>query len=397
MRTSPRALLVAGVALSLLALLATLPWPAQAAGSLVFAPCAPNAALEKRGQRVDLPLPPDLQAQHLLQVVNRRRWEHGKAPPLKWNDALAHAALDHSRSMAQDDFFGHKGSDLSSPWDRIDAAAYENWYVLAENIAAGYQSAEEVVQAWLESPQHRENLLNPELHEAGIGYYFEAADQYPGTAWGYEHYWTLDMGSRWDDYPLIIANEAFSTTSRRVPLYIYGADWAVEMRLSNDGISWSAWMPYQTTLVWELDPGEGLTTVYGQIRNAQGDVMQAEDDIILVEPQTPVIQPREALFVLAQGTSTGQPLRYRVQIMDPTEGGRNWHANWDRNWLRLRTDGEGLPNGIYLVLTEPARLLEPGVYTATVTFKSHDLERELPVSLLVFSKVHTAYLPLLGK
>lgn len=397
MRTSPRALLVAGVLFSLLALLATQPWPAQVAGAFVSLPFAPLTVPEGATARVDLPVPLDPQGQHLLEVVNQTRWANGQVPPLKWNANLKQAALKHSRSMAQDDFFGHKGSDLSSPWDRIDAAGYENWYVLAENIAAGYQSAEDVVQAWLESPQHRENLLNPELHEAGIGYFYEPNDQYPGTTWGYDHYWTLDMGSRWDAYPLIIANEAFSTTSPSVTLYLYGVDWAVEMCLSNDGVNWSTWMPYEPTLEWELAPREGASTVYGQIRNAQGDIMQAEDDIFWVEPQAPVIRPKAAVFVLQQGATTSQPQQYRIQITDPSGGGRNWHATWNASWLRLRTGGEALPNSICLVLTEPARQLTPGIYTATVNFKGGDVEINLPVRLLVFSEVYEAFMPALRR
>jgi uncharacterized protein YkwD len=392
MRTSPRALLVAGAVFSLLALLATLPWPAQATGALAL----PSFPPLKRAL-LPLPGPHDPQAQHLLEVVNRTRWENGMLPPLRWNAALELAALAHSQSMAQQDFFGHKGADLSSPWDRIDAVGYGNWYVLAENIAAGYQSAEDVVQAWLQSPQHRENLLNPELCEAGIGYVFEAGDLYPGTTWGYERYWTLDMGSRWDAYPLVIAKEAFSTTSRSVPLYVYGAGWATEMRLSNDGINWSAWMPYQPTLTWELAPGNGEAKVYGQLRDAQGNVMSAEDDIVLVEAQKPTVRPAQAPFLLQQGLSTGRPLRYRVQIADPGGGGRNWYASWDQNWLRLRTGGEGMPTGIYLVLTNQAGLLAPGIYTATVTLTSGDAQVNLPTRLLVVPKIWSAFLPLLRK
>lgn len=390
MRTSPRALLVAGVVFSLLLLLTALPGNVQAAGGLVsFSPAAAgDGQLRARA--------PSPQAQHLLQVVNQTRWENGQLPPLKWNAALALAALGHSQSMAQDDFFGHKGADLSSPWDRIDAAGYGNWYVLAENIASGYQTSADVVQAWLESPQHRENLLNPELREAGIGYVWEDGDRFPGTTWGYEHYWTLDMGSRWDAYPLVIANEAFSTTSRSVPLYLYGQDWAVEMRLSNDGVNWSAWMPYQPTLTWELGLGSGPATVYGQLRNAQGDVMQAEDEIVRVDASIPTVRPAQAVFVLQQGHSAGRPSGYRVQILDPTGSSHSWRAKWDQNWLRLRISSEGLPVGIYLVLTEPVRLLPPGTYTATVTLTSHDVQVRLPVRLVVASRLYAAFMPLVS-
>jgi uncharacterized protein YkwD len=391
MRTSPRALLLAGVVLTFVLSLLILPWGAQAAGSLAVSTPAP------REDRVVLPSPTDPQAQRLLELANRARWENGQIPPLKWNDALGHSALSHSQSMAQNDFFSHEGADLSSPWDRIDAAGYGNWYVLGENIAAGYENSEDVVNAWLVSPQHRENLLNPELHEAGVGHVFQAGDTYPGTTWGYEHYWTLDMGSRWDAYPLIIAGEAYSTTSRTVQLYCYGAEGTAEMRLSTDGVNWSEWRPYRPALSWDLPPGNGPKTVYSQTRDGQGNVQQSQDEIVLAESQAPVVQPAQALFILLQGASTGQPQRYRVQITDPTGMIHNWRATWDQNWLRLSTPGGVFPSGVFLVLTDQARTLPTGLYTATLSCWGGDLQVQVPVRLFVFPRVYSAWLPIVLK
>ncbi len=154
-------------------------------------------------------------ARRLLFLVNQARWERG-IPPLKADLLLSRTARAHALSMAQEDYFSQRGSDGSSPCERIEAAGYGTWQVLAENIAAGYATPEEVLAAWLESPRHRSNLLNAELCEAGIGYAFQPDDTYPGGTWGYEYYWTMDMGSRWDTYPLVIALEAYSTSTVRV-------------------------------------------------------------------------------------------------------------------------------------------------------------------------------------
>ena len=94
--------------------------------------------------------------------------------------------------MAEDDFFGHKGNDLSSPWDRIDAAGYGNWYVLSENIAAGYQTADSAVAAWMNSSGHRANILNCRLEETGVGYFYLANDT--GRV-NYRSYWTQVFAS----------------------------------------------------------------------------------------------------------------------------------------------------------------------------------------------------------
>lgn len=379
----PRAAGIAGTALLLLALFVAPAGPVQAAGS------------RRASLAASAPVPsftPSV-VQRLLEEINRIRWEHGQIPPLKHNPALERAAQSHSQEMAQRDFFGHQGADNSSPWDRIEAAGYSSWYVLAENIAAGYQNPADVVKAWMVSPQHRENMLNPELHEAGIGYVYEPGDTLPGGTWGYQYYWTLDMGSCWDAYPLIIAGESYSTTTRTVSIYFYGADWASELRLSSDGSNWSAWQPYRSLLTWELPPGNGLKRVYGQLRDASGDILQSEDEIVLDEPPRPPPLPEVATFVLLQGDKIGRPPRYRVWFSDPTGQTRAWRASWDQDWLRLSAEGAIVPGRVFLVLDKPAGLLEPGTYTAILSIRGQAIEIKVPVRLLVFPRLFSVFLP----
>ncbi len=376
----PRA---AGIALLQFLLFWTLVGPIQAAGGPWDTPAAPPAAAQLAPTTV----------QRLLETINRIRWEHGQIPPLKHNPALQRAAQAHSQNMAQSDFFSHQGPNNSSPWDRIEAAGYGNWYTLAENIAAGYRDPADVAKAWMDSPQHRENLLNPELHEAGIGYTYEPGDTLPGGTWGYEHYWTLDMGSCWDTYPLVIAGEAYSTTTRTVSIYFYGADWASELRLSNDGSNWTAWQPYRSLLIWELPPGNGPKSVYGQLRDTEGNVLQSEDEIVLAEPQRSPPYPEVATFVLLQGTRIVRPPRYRVWFSDPSGQTRVWRASWNQNWLRLNAEGGIVPGKVFLVLDKPAGLLEPGTYTATLTFRGEAIKIKIPVRLLVFPRLFSAFLP----
>jgi uncharacterized protein YkwD len=338
-------------------------------------------------------------AQQLLALINQVRWEHGQIPPLKANLALQRAARAHSQSMAQNDFFGHKGDDLSSPWDRIDAAGYGNWYVLAENIAAGCRTPQEALQAWMSSPRHRENLLSTELAEAGIGYVWEPGDTYPGITWGYQHYWTLDMGTRWDAFPLVIAGEAYSTTTPQVSIYFYGQGWATEMRLSNDRSTWSPWRPYQPTTAWELSLGTGIKHVYGQLRNAQGGLMQASDEIVLAEkpnppaPPAPFVSPAQAIFIVQEGRPAGQPAQYCLQITETGPTTYPWQASLDQNWLYLSAISGTSPASITLALSDTVRLLAPGTYTATISFQGHQAQATIPVQLIVMTRVYSVYLP----
>lgn len=79
------------------------------------------------------------------------------------------AARDHSVDMACNGFFAHTGSDGSLPWDRVSALGY-NYSAIAENIFAGSSNAQTAFNAWLSSPGHSDNMLNPTYTEIGIGY-----------------------------------------------------------------------------------------------------------------------------------------------------------------------------------------------------------------------------------
>jgi len=364
---------VIAIILSIVCLVVPL-WPVQVSEAPAAMPAVPGRHRPPAPRSA--PPDPERLTARLLELINQARWENGHIPPLKANPALNRSAQSHSQSMAENDFFGHKGADNSSPWDRIEAVEYGNWYMLAENIAAGYTTPEEVIQAWMDSPRHLENLMNPDLNEIGLGYAFQAEDTYPGTTWGYEHYWTSDMGTRWDAYPVVIAGEAYSTTTSLVSLYVYGEGWAQDMRLSNDGTTWSEWRPYQTMLTWELPPGRGVRQVYVQLRDAQGNTMQSDDEILLEEPpappgqggSTPIVSLPRAVFVMQEKQVIGQPRWHYFWISDSADEGRTCRAYF----------------------------LSPGTYTATLTIQGEEGEASALVHLYVFPQVYTLYLPILA-
>ncbi|MBO9326739.1 MAG: CAP domain-containing protein [Roseiflexus sp.] len=118
-------------------------------------------------------------AQQVVDLTNAYRAAAGCAS-LVVSLQLTAAAAAHSQDMAQNNFFGHIGSDGSTPWDRIRRTGY-SYQSAAENIAAGYRTAKDVVQGWYSSPGHRQNMLNCDLREIGVAY----AD---GGSYG--RYWT---------------------------------------------------------------------------------------------------------------------------------------------------------------------------------------------------------------
>jgi uncharacterized protein YkwD len=104
-------------------------------------------------------------------LINHEREKRGLRP-LVWNDDVAEVARLHSRNMAQNNFFSHRGLDGSMVNDRAEQMGLFNWRAIGENIAfnRGYdQPVEFAVEKWLESPSHRENLLNKSWIESGVG------------------------------------------------------------------------------------------------------------------------------------------------------------------------------------------------------------------------------------
>lgn len=89
--------------------------------------------------------------------------------------ALDEAARIHAGDMAQNSFLAHTGSDGSNPGERATRAGYE-WRVVAENIAAGQTSADDIAATWLESSGHCANLMDPKYAETGIAYALNPGD-----------------------------------------------------------------------------------------------------------------------------------------------------------------------------------------------------------------------------
>ncbi len=135
------------------------------------------------------------EGQKLLEQINSaRRQPHqcgGQAfaatTPLAWSAVLAGAAENHTRNMANNNFFDHKDRDGRTPGDRAELAGY-NGQLIGENIAAGQDTVRKVVDGWLSSPGHCANLMNPQFRELGAAY---AVD--PKSDSGI--YWTAMFGT----------------------------------------------------------------------------------------------------------------------------------------------------------------------------------------------------------
>jgi uncharacterized protein YkwD len=93
----------------------------------------------------------------------------GPAPPVTLSSTLGRVAFGHADDMATNNYFEHRDLSGQSPSDRVRATGYQEKLV-GENIAYGPKSVDEVVQGWLDSPGHCENIMDPRFVEMGLGY-----------------------------------------------------------------------------------------------------------------------------------------------------------------------------------------------------------------------------------
>jgi uncharacterized protein YkwD len=108
----------------------------------------------------------------LLEDINALRASHGLRP-LRLSRGLQAAASAHSCEMAADGYFDHPSADGAAFWQRVrrfyGTRRYRVW-VVGENLMWGSPglSGRTVLDAWLQSPEHRANLLSPDWREIGI-------------------------------------------------------------------------------------------------------------------------------------------------------------------------------------------------------------------------------------
>ncbi len=129
--------------------------------------------------------------QNILKLVNIERTTRG-LDPLSIDRQLDQAANLHNDEMVRADMMSHQLPGEASLGDRVTATGY-SWTRVGENIAAGYTTPEAVVEAWMNSTGHKENILNPEFTHIGIGYEF--APDNNNALNDFDVYWTQVFGA----------------------------------------------------------------------------------------------------------------------------------------------------------------------------------------------------------
>jgi len=137
-----------------------------------------------------------VEGQKVLDLINTARTQprqcgtqaFAAAAALTWNATLATAAQSHSRDMANNNYLDHKDRNGGTPGDRAELAGFIGQQI-GENIAAGQDTPNKVVEGWLASPGHCANLMNAQFRELGAAY---AVDPKSDAA----IYWTAVFGTQ---------------------------------------------------------------------------------------------------------------------------------------------------------------------------------------------------------
>jgi uncharacterized protein YkwD len=113
----------------------------------------------------------------VISLLNQERAKE-ELPPMIYNALLEKSAQAHSDDMRARGYFEHDTPDGVTAENRIERDGYlaafhtcqcSKSYTVGENIAKGQSTASEVVETWMNSPQHRANIMNLDFNEIGIG------------------------------------------------------------------------------------------------------------------------------------------------------------------------------------------------------------------------------------
>jgi len=349
----------------------------------------------------------------VIRLVNQERTNRG-IPPLKRNDALDMAAYGHSQDVGGDNYLDHDSYDYNgSSWSQVQAWAdrvrsfYLGGTYIAENIAFGHTSPASVMSAWMASEYHRRNITSTNHTEIGIGYYYDATDSDnvyipvndPGKQYGngpYYHYWVQDFGNRSGVYPVIINNEAYSTTNPTVELYIYGPSDATQMRFRNEGENWpDDWETYNSVRQnWSLATGSAITrTVYAQVRS--GSQTFEASDYIYYSGTDPVlsVSPSSVTFLTKQGSGTCTPGTNVIHIPNAGGGTLDWDATRDGSWFDIVTGSNDITITCIGSIVDDFGL---GTQTGDITVTAESAQNSpqaVSVRLVVAEGTYNTYLP----
>lgn len=108
----------------------------------------------------------EINSNNIIELINLSRLENDTSPLIE-NSILSRVAQSKINDMTQNHYFAHTSPEGLTPWHWFDKNNYSYKYA-GENLAINYDDAQEEHEAWMKSPAHQRNILNPNFSEIGI-------------------------------------------------------------------------------------------------------------------------------------------------------------------------------------------------------------------------------------
>lgn len=150
----------------------------------------------------------DISAEALLEQTNGIRISYHE-PALQLNKELTDAAQAKANDMVRRNYWNHVTPDGKQPWVFLAAAGYP-YEAAGENLAYGFGSSDQVLTAWMNSKEHRANILDADYQD--VGFATANAPDYLGTGPG------TVIVAMYGEPPGMISPSTGKLTSRPVPL-----------------------------------------------------------------------------------------------------------------------------------------------------------------------------------
>ena len=144
------------------------------------------------GEEVIAPMNADFEIQ-LLKLINQKRQNRGLGV-LQTDEGLMRDSRYHAADMANENYHEHATHNRTSSGLQVGISTFKRiskfyeGFANTENIAAGYNSPEEVLKGWMKSPGHKRNLFNKSATHMGVGYYHNANSKF-------KNYWVFESAA----------------------------------------------------------------------------------------------------------------------------------------------------------------------------------------------------------
>lgn len=109
----------------------------------------------------------EITAQKVFDQTNQQRADLGLSA-LKYNTLLSQSATQKAQDMFASNYWAHTSPGGKTPWDFFKSVGYQ-YSVAGENLARDFYDTESLMNAWMNSPTHKANIINSKYQEIGIG------------------------------------------------------------------------------------------------------------------------------------------------------------------------------------------------------------------------------------